>query len=81
MKKAIFLVEDIQENRPITLPEKILGKNVADYDISVGYREIGAMLYNAPSDYITFKKVYEFMSEKLLLLCVLLQKSVHLVQV
>lgn len=63
MKKAIFLVEDIQENRPITLPEKILGKNVADYDISVGYREIGAMLYNAPSDYITFKKVYEFMSE------------------
>lgn len=62
MKKAIFLIEGFNEEGPYTITEKLV--DTRDYiEQKVGYHEVTNMLYNYPSDYITFKTVHEFISE------------------
>lgn len=66
-KKAIFLVEDIQDNKIITLLERVYEKLINKLDEEetplIWISEITRTLNNHPSDYITFKKASEFIKE------------------
>jgi hypothetical protein len=67
MKKAIFLVEDIKDNKIITLLERVYEKLILRLH-ETGYpflwiSEIGQVLNASPSDFIIFKKADEFVNE------------------
>jgi len=64
MKKTIFLIEDINESGVVTVAEKFFGGNTNRIKgRQVGWKEIINMLHHSNSDYITFKKVRDFMQE------------------
>lgn len=66
-KKAIFLVEDIKDNKIITLLERVYEKLINKLDEEkrplFWISEISRTLNNHPSDYIIFKKASEFIKE------------------
>lgn len=67
MKKAIFLVEDIRDGKVVTLLERIYEKLINKLS-SEGYTfgwisETPRTLFNCTSDFITFKKASDFVSE------------------
>lgn len=66
MKKAIFLVEEIENGKPITFLEKLYSKLLKDSHkrkAYFGYIEEIPTLLAATSGFITFKSVYDFMEE------------------
>lgn len=67
MKKAIFLVDDIQDGKIITLLERVYEKLIAKLSTE-GYKfgwisETSTVLNSSVSDFITFKKASEFINE------------------
>ena len=70
MRKAIFLVEEIDENGPVTLLESIYSKLKKHQEIvNNGARKLGwlsevqRMLWQYPSDDITFLKAADFVTD------------------
>ncbi len=65
MKKAIFLVDDIKNGGVVTFFESLYSKLIAKLETEGSYlmwlHEIGKLLYNHPSDFITFMSVKDIM--------------------
>lgn len=66
MNKAIFLVEEINNGKPVSLLEKLYAKLIKDSHHNNAYfgyiEEVPAILAGA-SGFITFKSVYDFVKE------------------